>query len=768
MAKRSSDDEKDVIYDNGNTRNKTFDLIINIIIFLPVFIVAFAFYSLLRFGRLKTSVIASIILIYELILLLIWNKTDALGQATSVFQNIGNFSEQWGNLIPMFLIIAGALGGILGLIFVVWENRQMKSNPHRLALEGNWQYKFKHRRTPIEYFKRKRKIEQLKNGTLKVKNATPLGIDLDFNEDEVVCRFQAESVKHTFLTGATGSGKTISLLSMIYNDIVNGGTSVVLDFKRSPEVAAKLAQWCHENDVEFYHFMNGDREKYDIKYSKGQSTYDPLSSGSTTSRADMLLGMREYDTASAVYKTDMQQLLQVLLAMLHYADKEKAKSIKWGEGGFYEIASALQGSNLTELAAACEGTPIQQSAEELEAESRNRNSGIRHSIIKLQGSIRTIIASNYGQWLKKTDDERTIDLFELTKTGGKVILFSFDSESEPDFAKYIGSIVLTDLTRTSSQRRNAGLKNLVQIYIDEFQSVNPSTVLSLLEKSRDAKMAMTLAQQSFDQIIAAAEKKGEAYLGLILDTCSNFIIHAGATEDSAIKLAKIVGKEDYTKYTSTSNNESFFMSVNFFNKRNQKVQTSVANDWVYSPSNFMKLSMPDETNNFVVTAVVINKKSADPKLRSYNRPIARTVWMIPNKKVTADYYEPRVFDESTVSNKTKSLTLAYNENEEPENIKQLEKENDEIFFETDESIDYSDDGEFIFEPIHDYSIVPDQITVELPELNEPKPSPPSKNNSTNKKLPFDEKFTKDFIPEVRESKPSPKKENVFTLPDIDV
>lgn len=449
---------------------------------------------------------------------------------------------------------------------------------------------------------------------------------------------------HQFLVGRNyvPTHNTITMLSLMKNDIEHDIPVIGIDFKRSPELASKLAMWAKANNKNFYHFVNGDSAKYDVMDSPGQAVYDPLINGGA-SQADMLLGMREYDTASTVYKDSMRQLLQVLFSMLRYADKKKAPNIDWAHGTLYKVASAITGGNFTDLVGACEGTPIEQSAEEVEIGIRSKNSQLQRAMDELRGQMRTIVASEYGKWLRTSSNDRNINLYELTKSSDNVILFSLNSDSEKDFSKYIGSLILADLNAISAKRRNLGLDNQVNVYIDEFQAVSPTSVTSLLEKSRESKLGMTLASQSYEQIIAASDNNGEAYLIGILDTCSNFIVHNGATESSAKRLSEILGKRYETIYTTANQNEGFLFSVNFFNKRKQTVQTKEEERWIVHPREFMALSSPTKNNDNYATAMIINKASDEPLLNSGSKDggaVARKVWMIPDNEVVGKYYIP--------------------------------------------------------------------------------------------------------------------------------
>ena len=587
-------------------------------------------------------------------------------------------------------------------------------------------------------------------------------VPIEDNPEDYYC-FEVDSPSHLFLCTESfiATHNTVTMQSLLLSDINNGIPLILIDMKRSPEFASKLATWTKNAGGDFYHFVNGDPEHYDVPNSPGQAFYDPLKAGTPTAKADMVLGMREYDTASAVYKANMQQLLQVLFPMLKYADKSKAKGINWKNGGIYELASAISGSNITDLAIACEGTPIEHEAEAIDMETRGKT-GIAHAVKELQGQMRTIVASEYGRWLKTdpTGQGKSIDLFELTQKPGSVVLFSLNSDSEPDFARFIGSMIMADITNVSARRRNHQLGNQVNVYIDEFQAINPSSVAGLLEKSRESKIAMTLAQQSFEQIVASTAHNGEAYLLSIMDTCSNFIVHAGSTEDSAERLAKILGKEWVDTYRATNKNKSFFLSVNWANKRNQTVQTSREERWKFAPSRFMELSSPDKNNNFKATAVVVNKTCSDPLYKGRSGAVARTVWMIPPDEVLEKYYSPTFKDDAAPVKKPQLETVLANDDEDivPNDFDLLAsrratqkdtRSDQQIILDKED-----DDGGFGYEVVEE-----DDELLDLEALAEP--TPPKQPAETITEAPIESKVsvreTSSFMKaqEVKKNLPSP-------------
>ena len=440
---------------------------------------------------------------------------------------------------------------------------------------------------------------------------------------------------------------TITMLSLVRADMEAGRSVVFIDFKRAPEVAGKLSSWSEELGMDFYHFTEGSPEDYNVKGSKGQCVYDPLSNPSPGFRADMLLGMREWDTASEVYRTNMQQVLQVLVNGLANVDRNSsdAEGLDFEHGGLFEIASAIANTNLHKVADACpDGSQIRMDVESLAKEvySRGRGAALGNAVAELRGQLQTLIASTYGRWFKVTPGSRNIDLFKLTSTPGNVVLFSISADEQPDFAKHLGSMIFSDLRAVSARKLAAGNKDFVSVYADEFQSVPPTAVTSMLEKSRESGMGLTLGMQSFDQIVSASPAIGEAMLSKIIDTCGNFIIHAGSAQDSAERLSKIMGTVKGQKLSTNRRSDSWIGGINFWNRRKRIESTQESVEWKFDPQNFMNLTLPSDKNGYKSTAVLINKMSLDPKFEDTKGAVAREVWVIPNDAVLGSYFEPRL------------------------------------------------------------------------------------------------------------------------------
>lgn len=632
-------------FENNGGNMKSVIILLGII-FLPGLIIGvIVYYVTLRVLKQRGKVIAAVVGLMTLLAAIIFFTTNAWGRLMGVLSDIGSIQDNWIDLVPFGLAVNLVIGGIIGFTLSMERVRMMKNNPeNRLADDHSWMYNFEFSRTPWEVVRRKKKVEQLKNGDLIEDAASPLGLSEEYEytdsrtpepiyvRDSIVKRYMSEANLGTVITGGMGSGKTITMMNMIFSDIVCGRSVFMLDFKSDPQIAAQLASWANDYDYTFHHFVGGKKQYYNIPFSKGQSSYDPLVSAGS-SKADMVLGMREYDTAAAVHKGNMRQILSIFFNALDNANPKKAPNVDWDNGELRKLASALDPQSMIQLSAALSHDPDLQNEFDSTCEDLRHSPLMKNAYSELKGHLRTMLGSSYGEWLRTRSDAENINLLELMNTPKNIVLFSLDADGSSDFSQFFGSFIISDLTQVSSKRRAIGASNQVCAYVDEFQALPPTSLRPLLEKARASKIAMTIASQSFEQVVAASGNNGESNLNSILDSCSNFFIHAGATQTSAERVSKVIGQDRVTQYRKSNSSKSSMFSLNFKNKQNSVISKDVVDDWKVPPRKMMGLSSPNESNGFKGTAVIVKKTSADPRHKGISGAIAEVTWMIPNAKV---------------------------------------------------------------------------------------------------------------------------------------
>lgn len=462
------------------------------------------------------------------------------------------------------------------------------------------------------------------------------------NPEDYLC-FTVDAPSHLFLITRSyiPTHNTVTMLSLIQNDILAGNPLCVIDFKKSPDLIYFLSKWAKESGREFYHFLSGKPGTYKNPYNEDQSTYDPLSTGGATAKADMILNLRTWDTASEVFKKRTQDVLVSLFFLLERTPKSQVPNIEWDNGGLAQFVSGLDLNNFKKMieimamdmqAGKLSDGDIRRyrSLVDLYKElSSTTKSDLKAQIVELLSIARTLIVSNYGDWLAKGASGSHINLMDIaTSQDGPIVLFSFNQQEEPEFAQYIGSIVMSDLSRVSALKNAKGDQTKFGVYIDEFQTLDPGTVKDNLEKARSSKMYITLSLQSLDQIVSSAANQGEAMANAIIDTCANFIFHDGSGYDTAEKMSKIIGKSKRYVYKTTSKADNKLIKFRLMSVDKAMVSKDIEEDWLIPPSQFQSLESPAPSNNYKATAYVINKSSDDDRFVRGGGALARKIHVV--------------------------------------------------------------------------------------------------------------------------------------------
>lgn len=650
------------------------------VVFIPVLVVMGLFYSLFRYGRFRPSLIAAASAVSAVIALVVIACTGGVDGVLAALHAI-DFSAG-AAAKPQVMAFAAALysfmskvafvvGPLLGLLLSIVQLRKMQQSPWLVVNEGlspKWMYHFRFRLSPFEAWRAKREEKEIREDKLRPygrRDLVPMGIeDEPLNEEKdpakvrlkrVVCRAEDEVPKHTMVTGAAGSGKTATLKSMMTRDIDNHKTIVVIDCKKDPEVAEFLSRRAHQAGCDFYHFSA------DLPYRiqgnpAGPSSYDPLASGSVSKKVDMMLGTREWDTAAAVYRDQAQAYLSKVFATIEAARKfgvlEQVPQLDTKQGEMWTFTQMLDRNVFNAVIVALNKVPeagyIRQQASELNAQlspaagRTPEGKATQHAQAEYLSKMSGLMVQNYGRWLKGGEGSgsgKIIDIAKLTAEPGNVVLFSLDAAQQGDQGSLIGSMVCTDLANMTETRKNMGQDNPVAVYIDEFQSLPPECVKSMLQKARSAGVGLTLAFQSLDQV--SATTGNDLYVKSLLDTCSNFIFHAGSNTATGEMASMIIGKQWVEHYMISRRNETKLGAFNWTNNRDLQVGTQRTQEWKLDPSSLQQLSMPNKQNGHTSEAIIIKKASSDPIDKGIVGAVSHKVRMVPPDCVLAEYFDPK-------------------------------------------------------------------------------------------------------------------------------
>lgn len=501
--------------------------------------------------------------------------------------------------------------------------------------------------------------QQARNSQRYIESIVPIH---DSNED-YYC-LTVDSPSHLFLCSESyiPTHNTITMQNMIRHNMQDKQTLFIIDCKADPNFACKMASWSHELGLNFYHFAPTMGSEYRITQNPdGPAFYDPLAHGRAADHTDMLISTREWDAASAVYKSNAQSMLSTVFAIMDEMNRKDPRlaDIDFNRGTMWTFYELIR--NEGNLTSAIGTIPSQSNtralADELEtlihANNRAREAqGVQNAMGEYKGFMRGLMTSDgkYMVYPKNDRNRKIIDVFKLASEPGNVVLFSISATKATDVGAMVGSMICTDLTNMTAMRAISGQTNPVSIYVDEFQSLPPTSVKSMLEKARSAKIGITLAFQSLEQVTASTGS--DAMVNSLLDTCGNFIFHAGSNETTAQTMSQIIGKHWTNSYSIQRRNQQGMLEINFGNKRNANVMTTQVEKYIIEPSAFQHLSAPRKENGFKSEAIVIKKASSDAIDAGATGPVAHKVWMIPPDEIIADdYFDPNApimrFDDET-------------------------------------------------------------------------------------------------------------------------
>lgn len=659
-------DENDVVLNKEEKKDNDFVLYLLLgivgLVLLPSIIIGYLlFFILFRTLHYKNSFNIPVIIIPSIIILSI------------VFIFIPD------SLVWKYIYVTLIVGPIIGIILCIAQSIKLKKHPE-IKLQIGPYYNFKYNENIFDRLKRNKLKEELSEGELNSSEAIPLGMlvepvelqnDKQYDSIEPVYMYYDDAYKGTFVSGTTGSGKSVTLLQMMENTAQVGYPLIVIDFKKGQNISYHLSRMAKKYNRKFYHFVNGTSTGELAKY---QSSYDPLAA--KEGQTDLILGMRTWDAASEVYKNRQISLLQTIFFLLNNLDEKDVPNFPWNEGGISQFVAALQIPNLFDL--------IQAYARKIDKTNPDRNMELKlqslqevyndliapKSILKeqldgLSVTMKNLTMSSYSNSLYKgSHGENHIDLSKMCMDeDGPIILFQFSPNAEPEFAKYMGSIIVSDIKRAFGHKEVLDNKLPCGIFMDEFQTIDIDLIADIVAKVRSAKGFPVLSSQSILQLAANADSNASYKIDAFVEVINNFIVHNGASDNEAERFSKILGKTSKVSYKITEDNSS-----GLFKKNKQMINKSESLEYRLEPNKLQKTAAPIEANNYRAECYLIQKSTNEAQFAKLGYGIARKVFLIPNKDVLSKV--PESFKKSVSSDDTKKVknnTNILTKNSIPEN-----------------------------------------------------------------------------------------------------
>ena len=321
-----------------------------------------------------------------------------------------------------------------------------------------------------------------------------------------------DNMRHLFLCGTTGAGKTVALANYIENAIKKGYPALIVDGKGDIDKGSLL---------EIVRYFQGARKVYIIDMNNPESSapYNPFSNTSPSVVKDMLVNMTDWSEEH--YKTNTERYLQKVVSFM-----QKLKI----PISFKSLIASISPDNASDLLTKCYKEKKITKEEYIQTLEIFKES----ASIALDASARfaTIAESDIGSIFS----ENGVDIFQALQEQS-VILFILNPLLYPEITRIFGRLILIDAKKAVSKLFTQRQERVFFIF-DEINTYISKVLIDLINKSRSANVTCILATQSLSDLDEAG---GETLREQVIENCNNYLLMRQNSAKNAEAWAQILG-----------------------------------------------------------------------------------------------------------------------------------------------------------------------------------------------------------------------------------
>jgi hypothetical protein len=340
-----------------------------------------------------------------------------------------------------------------------------------------------------------------------------LGVDDDGRQ--VVLSDQQLSA-HGLILGASGAGKSTTLLRILTDHVARNRPVIAIDMKGSPSFAGELEAAARASGRPFA-----------LWSIDGPAHWNPLSHGNPTELKDRLIATERFSEPH--YKRAAERFAQMALGVLAQAHPGRPPTLA-------EVVTALDPHRLPRLLRDLPrplAERVQDYLTELTPDQVSAVKGLRTRLALLAESAA-------GPFLEPARDRgRQIDL-RSALSGDPVVVFSLNSSRYPGLAAQLGTMVIQDLVSATGERQaraNGAPLPQALVGLDEFSALGGDHLIALVARGREPGLSVVFATQEFADMERAARGLRDQLVG----NAAVKIIHRQDVPDSALTAAQLVG-----------------------------------------------------------------------------------------------------------------------------------------------------------------------------------------------------------------------------------
>jgi conjugal transfer pilus assembly protein TraD len=327
---------------------------------------------------------------------------------------------------------------------------------------------------------------------------------------------------HALILGASGSGKTTTMLAITNQQILRGRPVVAIDLKGSPDFAAQLQGAAAAAGRPFR-----------VWSPDGPEQWNPLAHGNATELKDKLISTERFTEPH--YRRAAERYVQTALQVLKEARPGR-------EPGLAEVVELLEPARLRKMAARLapdRNARVQQYVMSLGPDQLSAVRG-------LQSRLAIVTESHTGAFLEPRAG--AIDLRRALE-GPEVVLFSLNSSTYGQLSAQLGTLAVQDLVSAAGARERDGVATSARpgsgrpltatVAIDEFSALGADHVLALIARGRSAGVSVLVATQE----LADLDRVSRGFRQQVIGSTAVKIAHRQDVTESALEVARLTGTE---------------------------------------------------------------------------------------------------------------------------------------------------------------------------------------------------------------------------------
>jgi type IV secretory pathway TraG/TraD family ATPase VirD4 len=328
---------------------------------------------------------------------------------------------------------------------------------------------------------------------------------------------------HGLILGASGSGKTTSLLRLLTEQIRRGRPVIAIDLKGSPAFVAELSVAAKAAGRPLRAWT-----------PDGPERWNPLAHGNATELKDKLIATERFTEPH--YQRAAERYLLNVLQVLQAHPQRSAPTLD-------DVVALMDPHRLRAHLRGLRPELGERVNDYLAGLTPDQLSAIRG----LQTRLAILTESHTGQFLTPGPG-RAVDV-RSALAGEEVVVFSLNSSQYGQLAAQLGTLAVQDLICTAGDRLTQRATGLpvpqATAAVDEFSGLGAENIAALFARGRESGLAVIVATQEMTDLDRAARGLREQVLG----NTAFKLTHRQDVPASAQLIAQLIGTETRIEQT---------------------------------------------------------------------------------------------------------------------------------------------------------------------------------------------------------------------------